>query len=96
MFSHVIHVEKISERKMVTPSAPTEADFVDLPTIGPVVRTEERAQPLTPRVEGLSVQQLEMIKQVTVKQITMYMEQMLPQILNQITDSLTNKTPALN
>ena len=91
MFSHVKHVEKISEREMVLPSAPTEADFVNLPTIGPVVRTEERAQP---QVEGLSVQQLEVINQVAVKQITMYMEQMLPQILTQITDSLTKKTTA--
>ena len=81
---------------MVTPSAPTEADFVDLPTIGPVVRTEERAQPLTPQGERLSVQQLEMIRRETVKQITMYMEQMLPQMLAQITDSLTNKTHVLN
>ena len=89
MFSHVKHVEKRSEREMVLPSAPTEADFVNLPTIGPVVRTEERAQP---QLEGVSVQQLEVINQVAVKQITIYMEQMLPQILAQITDSLTKNT----
>ena len=95
MFSHntssAPSVEKIPERVMVTPSAPLEANFGNLSTIGPVVGTEERAQP---HMEGLSPQQQEMIKQVAVKQITMYMEQMLPQILAQITDSLTKKTPA--
>ena len=48
MFSHIVpsaqSVEKIPERKMATPSAPTEEDFLNLPTTGPVVRTEPRAQ----------------------------------------------------
>jgi hypothetical protein len=48
MFSHIVpsaqSVKKIPERQMATPSAPTEEDFLNLPTTGPVVRTEPRAQ----------------------------------------------------
>jgi hypothetical protein len=96
MFSHpvtsALNIEKTPEREMETPSAPQEEDFINLPTTGPVVRTEPRAQPQTPQVEGLSSQQWEEIRQVTMRQITMHMEQMLPQILTQITDAITKKT----
>ena len=89
MFSHrsdnTPSVVRISEREMVTPSAPTESDFVDLPTTGPVVRTEERAHPVTPQVEGLQ----DIIRQVTVQQISMHLEQMLPQLIAQISQSIT-------
>ena len=48
MFSHKVasaqSVEKIPARQMATPSAPTEEDFLNPPTTGPVVRTEPRAQ----------------------------------------------------
>ena len=87
MFSHVNPVEKISEREMVTPTAPTEADFVDLPPIGPVGRTEERAQPQTPQVEALQ----DIIRQVTIKEISMHLEQMLPQIIAKISQTITQK-----
>jgi hypothetical protein len=44
MFSHpvtiALNVEKTPEREMETPSAPNEEDFIDLPTTGPVVRTD--------------------------------------------------------
>ena len=96
MFSHSSTnaqcVEIISEREMETPSAPTESDFFNPSTIGPVVRAEERAQPQTPQGEGLSSQQQEMIRQVTVRQITMHIEKMLPQILANITEAMTKKT----
>ena len=91
MFSHSIsnglNVEIIPERDMVTPTAPTEEDFVNPPTTGPVVRTEPRAQPLTPQVERLS--QEEAIRQVAVNQISMHMEQMLPQIMAKIIEAVT-------
>ena len=77
---------------MVTPSAPREADFVDLPTIGPVVRIEERAQPQTPQEEVLSPQQQEEMRQATVRLVTMHMEQMIPQIIAQISEAITKKT----
>ena len=90
--SHAQNVEKVSKQEMLTPSAPTETDFVNLPITGPVVRTEERAQPQTLLEEQLSPQQQETIRQETVRIITMHMEQMLPQILSQITQAMTKKT----
>jgi hypothetical protein len=91
MFSHSIsnglNVEIIPERDMVTPTAPTEEDFVNPPTTGPVVRTEPRAQPLTPQVERLS--QEEAIRQVAVNQISMHMEHMLPQIMAKMIEAVT-------
>ena len=96
MFSHnnphALNVESVPEREMVTPSAPREADFVDLPTIGPVVRIEERAQPQTPQEEVLSPQQQEEMRQATVRLVTMHMEQMIPQIIAQISEAMTKKT----
>ena len=90
--SHAPNVESVPEREMVTPSAPREADFVNLPTIGPVVRIEERAQPQTPQEEVLSPQQQEEMRQVTVRLVTMHMEQMIPQIIAQISEAMTKKT----
>ena len=98
MFSHKVSsaqsVEKIPARQMATPSAPTEGDFLNLPTTGPVVRTEPRAQLQTPQVEGLTSQQLEEIRKVTMRRIAMHMEQMIPKIFTQITEAMTKKTLA--
>ena len=48
MFSHpmtsALNVDRTPEREMETPSAPPEEDFINLPTTGPVVRTEPRAE----------------------------------------------------
>ena len=91
MFSHAIpseiYVEITPEREMDTPTAPTEEDFFNLPTTGPVVRTEPRAQPLNPQVKGLSGE--EAIRQVVVTQISMHMEKMLPEIMAKITEAIT-------
>ena len=91
IFSHAIpnglNADTTPEREMATPSAPTVEDFIDLPTTGPVVRTEPRAQPQTSQVEGLSKE--EKICQVAVNQISLHMEQMLPQIMTKIIEAIT-------
>ena len=103
MFSHtsssVINVETIPERIMSTPSAPTEEDFPNLPTIGPVVRTESRAeqeQETTKPVLWGSIVAQGQIRQVAVKEISMHMEQMLPQIMAKITEAITQMNLASN
>jgi hypothetical protein len=108
MFSHTvssaINVEIIQERIMATPSAPMEEDFINLPTTGPVVRTEPRAEqeqetarPVLwsslvaqgPKtVPNLSEEALNKIKKMTTQVIESQIKEMLPQILTKVAAAL--------
>ena len=100
--SSAINVEKIPERIMVTPLAPTEEDFSNPPTTGPVVRTESRAEQEQERpvlwssivaqghktVPNLSEEAQKEIKKITTQVIESQIKQMLPQILTKVAEAL--------
>ena len=94
LFSHIVpqsqRMEKTPEKEILTPTAPTEEGFLNLPTSGPVEGAGDRAQPhmVAPKLHQMSREYLEIIRQSTTQAILKYVQQILPQITNQIMTDL--------
>ena len=84
-FNHIIpsapSVGRTSEQ--ITQRIPTSQDFPNLPTIRPVVRSQEAAEPqiLCPPVPKMSQQDQEHIVQITAQAVAQEMKNIMPQLM---------------